>query len=249
MLRTRSLLVLPLLALILGLTTTALPAEAAAKRPTVTLAATPGVVAVQSPTTLTGKVSGTSAGAKVRLERRAGGAWKVIKSSKVKRNKTFRFRTTVSDDQTSFRVKVVKSKKIRSATSKTVTVIGTTELDRVRLLILQKTNEFRAQNGLVPLGLMPELNTVAQGWSTHMATSGDFKHNPTFSSSYPAGWSGGAENIAAGQSPDDVVTGWINSSGHRANLLGDYNYIGIGYATGGPYGRYYTQNFAKYPGR
>lgn len=246
MLRLRPLLVLPIVALVLGLTSTALPADAAAKRPKVTLSAAASTVAVQSKATLSGTVSGTSAGAKVRLESRAGGSWTAIKTTKVKRNKTYRFTTTIKDATTSFRVKVLKNKRIRSATSKTVRVTGTTEVDAVRLLILQKTNEFRAENGLPPLALMPQLNTIAQGWSASMASTGDFKHNPSFSGSYPGGWSRAGENIAAGQSPGSVVASWIESPGHRANLLGDFNYIGIGYATGGPYGRYYTQDFAKY---
>ena len=54
-----------------------------------------------------------------------------------------------------------------------------------------------------------------------------------------------AENIAAGQrTPQDVVTSWMNSSGHRANILNcNLTEIGVGYATGGSYGRYWTQNF------
>ncbi len=246
MLRTRPLLVLPVLALVLGLTATALPADAAARRAKVTFSAPASSVALQSSVTLSGTVSGASAGAKVRLERREGGAWRVIRSTRVKRSKTFRLTTTIQDTTNLFRVKIVKNKKIRAAASKTIRITGTTQMDAARQRILQQTNEFRAQNGLRPLALMPRLNSIAQGWSERMATTGDFRHNPTFTASYPSGWSSAGENIAAGQSPDDVVRSWINSPGHRANLLGDYNSIGIGYALGGPYGRYYTQNFAKY---
>jgi uncharacterized protein YkwD len=54
-----------------------------------------------------------------------------------------------------------------------------------------------------------------------------------------------AENIAAGQtSAAQVVEGWMNSPGHRANILdGELTQIGVGHATGGEYGTYWTQVF------
>jgi len=53
------------------------------------------------------------------------------------------------------------------------------------------------------------------------------------------------ENIACGQrSPAEVVDGWMNSPGHRANILKpDFTHIGIGFAGGGPAGTYWTQLF------
>jgi uncharacterized protein YkwD len=53
------------------------------------------------------------------------------------------------------------------------------------------------------------------------------------------------ENIACGQrSPAEVVEGWMNSPGHRANILKpDFTHIGIGFAGGGQMGTYWTQLF------
>lgn len=53
------------------------------------------------------------------------------------------------------------------------------------------------------------------------------------------------ENIAAGQrTPKDVVTAWMNSDGHRKNILSSsFTEIGVGYAKGGAYGHYWTQMF------
>ena len=54
-----------------------------------------------------------------------------------------------------------------------------------------------------------------------------------------------AENIAAGQrTPEEVVESWMNSPGHRANILGDCKELGVGLALGGHYGYYWTQCFA-----
>lgn len=57
-----------------------------------------------------------------------------------------------------------------------------------------------------------------------------------------------AENIGQGyQTPEDMVTGWMNSSGHRANILGDYVHIGCSFVqgSGGYLQRYWTCNFAR----
>ncbi|WP_131774098.1 CAP domain-containing protein, partial [Protofrankia symbiont of Coriaria myrtifolia] len=53
------------------------------------------------------------------------------------------------------------------------------------------------------------------------------------------------ENVAAGQnSPAEVMDGWMNSPGHRRNILnGEFTQIGVGYARGGSYGIYWTQVF------
>ena len=54
------------------------------------------------------------------------------------------------------------------------------------------------------------------------------------------------ENIAAGQGePKDVVEAWMNSPGHRDNIMNkDFKKIGIGYCEGGEYGAYWAQLFA-----
>jgi uncharacterized protein YkwD len=55
------------------------------------------------------------------------------------------------------------------------------------------------------------------------------------------------ENIAAGQkTAEEVMDGWMNSEGHRANILNpDFTHIGIGYVQGGDYGTYWTQLFIQ----
>lgn len=98
---------------------------------------------------------------------------------------------------------------------------------------------------------MPGLNKVAQKWSMKMAKTGDFKHNPNVGSQIPKNWHAWGENIAAGHQPKTVVQAWIDSPGHRANLLGDFTHLGVGYVPDGkaPYRIFTTQNFGKYPKR
>lgn len=55
------------------------------------------------------------------------------------------------------------------------------------------------------------------------------------------------ENIAMGQrTPADVMNGWMNSSGHRANILNSsYTEIGVGYVTGSNGQTYWVQHFIR----
>jgi hypothetical protein len=107
--------------------------------------------------------------------------------------------------------------------------------------IFDDTNAARASNGLPALVLNEQMTSVAQNWSQQQASAGSMSHNPNYSTQIPGGWSGAAENVAYGYAVGDVTNGWMNSPGHKANILGDYNSIGIGVQNG-----YYTQVFAKY---
>ncbi|GLD92183.1 hypothetical protein PINS_up000716 [Pythium insidiosum] len=57
-------------------------------------------------------------------------------------------------------------------------------------------------------------------------------------------WSSIAENIAEGQvSVSDVMSSWMNSPGHRANILGNYQFFGAGMAEGAYSSKYWTEVF------
>jgi uncharacterized protein YkwD len=128
--------------------------------------------------------------------------------------------------------------------------------------VLSIVNAERAQANCGPLTINNQLTAAAQGHSEDMATQNYFSHTSLDGSSAAdrvtrAGydWSMVAENIAAGQTTAaQVMTSWMNSPGHRANILNcSYTEIGIGhvYESGdtfpGPYGydHYWTQNFAR----
>ena len=122
------------------------------------------------------------------------------------------------------------------------------DLDSARQHILSKTNAARVAAGLAPLSVDPALNAVSQSCSQTQASANTMGHCAGFQNKYPPGWTWFAENVAVGYSYESVVDGWLNSPGHRANILRpDATHVGIGYelsATGRPY---YTQNFASYP--
>lgn len=115
--------------------------------------------------------------------------------------------------------------------------------------VVRLVNEIRQQNGLQPLTANWELSRVARYKSQDMKDKGYFSHtSPTYGSPYQMMRAFGlsfrtaGENIAKGYStPQAVVNGWMNSSGHRANILNaSYRQIGVGYVA---QGNYWTQMF------
>lgn len=115
--------------------------------------------------------------------------------------------------------------------------------------VIRLVNEIRQQNGLRPLAANRELSRVARYKSQDMRDNGYFSHNsPTYGtpfqmlSAFGLSYRTAGENIAKGYaSPQAVVNGWMNSSGHRANILNaSYTQIGVGYVSGG---NYWTQLF------
>ncbi len=117
--------------------------------------------------------------------------------------------------------------------------------------VLVLVNKERANYGLNPLTMDESLRNVARIKSTDMRTNNYFDHiSPTYGSpfemlkTFGIKYSAAAENIAQGyQTPEAVVKGWMNSPGHRANILnGTYKKIGIGYEANG---NYWTQLFTS----
>jgi uncharacterized protein YkwD len=119
--------------------------------------------------------------------------------------------------------------------------------------VIAATNRERRVAGCPDLTVDPVLTVVAQAHSVDMAVAGYFSHDgrdgrTPFDRITAAGFafSVAAENIAAGQrDPDTVLRAWMDSPGHRANILNCLlTRIGVGFATGGSYGTYWTQDFA-----
>lgn len=115
--------------------------------------------------------------------------------------------------------------------------------------VVELTNKERAKNGLKALTLDNELSKVAKVKSRDMSTNNYFDHtSPTYGSPFDMmkqfgiTYKAAGENIAKGQkTPEEVVNAWMNSEGHRANILSDkFTHIGVGYVENG---NYWTQQF------
>ncbi|MFC4404264.1 SafA/ExsA family spore coat assembly protein [Gracilibacillus xinjiangensis] len=130
-----------------------------------------------------------------------------------------------------------------------ITIPKIERIKHIEHQVIQLTNEERAKNGLPPLRPNWQLSRVARYKSEDMNTNHYFSHqSPTYGSpfnmmqDFGISYRAAAENIAKGQqTPYQVVQAWMNSSGHRKNILnGNFTHIGVGYD---PDGNYWTQMF------
>lgn len=119
--------------------------------------------------------------------------------------------------------------------------------------LLTLVNAERQRAGVAPLRLNDKLATAAQRHAEDMAATRNLSHQGSDGSTMRSridatgyGWMAIGENVAMGQtSPEAVMRSWMNSAGHRRNILNpNFQELGVGYAEGG--GRpYWVQVFAK----
>lgn len=95
---------------------------------------------------------------------------------------------------------------------------------------LSKINATRAANGLGALTVDGGLRSHARVHTAEMIANNDLYHSSSaeLRAAAGSGWSAIAENVGRGGSVDSLHKAFMDSSGHRANILGDYNYVGIG---------------------
>ncbi len=92
---------------------------------------------------------------------------------------------------------------------------------------LSKINASRSAAGLAPVSVHSDLVPDARAHSAQMMAAGEIYHTSPLSA-VASGWEALAENVGAGPSVDSLHAAFMASSGHRRNILGDYNYVGIG---------------------
>jgi len=135
--------------------------------------------------------------------------------------------------------------------------INIPNIDSIKALeneVVRLVNIERSKNGLQSLAQNWELSRVARYKSQDMINKGYFAHeSPTYGSpfrmmeSFGIKFSAGAENIAYGQNtPQEVMNSWMNSPGHRSNILSSScTQIGVGAAKNSNGTIYWTQMFIK----
>ena len=115
--------------------------------------------------------------------------------------------------------------------------------------VINLTNVERRKKGLSDLKADTQLSNVAQKKAVDMQQNHYFSHtSPTYGSPFDmmrdfgVTYKSAGENIAQGQrTPQEVVTAWMNSEGHRANILnGNYTHIGVGFEDTG---KHWSQMF------
>ena len=133
-----------------------------------------------------------------------------------------------------------------SSGTSTTSSLTADELETFNLI-----NQQRANNGLSALKVDSELQRVARIKAQDMVNNNYFDHNsPTHGTpfnmmkNFGISYKTAGENIAGNSSNSAAVTAWMNSSGHRANILNSsYNYTGLAVVSSPRYGKIYVQMF------
>jgi len=170
--------------------------------------------------------------------------------------KSFNKSCTAKTTNNSSAAKPAASKPSTSTGKKTATkpAAGTTNgsYSAFQKKVVELVNQERAKNGLKPLTMNSNLNKTATLKSQDMAKLNYFDHtSPTYGSpfnmmrNYGISYRTAGENIAMGQTtPEQVMQGWMNSPGHRANILNpSFTQIGVGVAKNSSGTLYWTQQF------
>lgn len=132
-----------------------------------------------------------------------------------------------------------------------IITIPENEQQAIEEQVVSLVNKERAKEGLAPLKRDWELARVAKYKSQDMFDKKYFSHtSPTYGSpfemmkNFGISYKSAGENIAKGQtSAKQVMEGWMNSPGHRANIMdAKFTHIGVGYVEKG---NYWTQMFIK----
>jgi uncharacterized protein YkwD len=109
-----------------------------------------------------------------------------------------------------------------------LTLAGCESTPADRQHVMDLVNQSRAQNGLPALRENYQLDVKADGWAQHIRNACALSHS-TLSDGAPSGWTKLGENVGYGGDIDQVHTAYMNSPGHRANIL-DPGFTQIGTA-------------------
>ena len=116
-----------------------------------------------------------------------------------------------------------------------------------------KINAARRARGLPALKMQPGLVTIARSWSRNMDERNKLYHRSNLRDRVNAvvtrNWTGIAENVGFGGDVASLHTAFMDSAGHRANILGAYNYVGIGSSKSDGKTIWVTVNFMKSPAK
>ncbi len=116
------------------------------------------------------------------------------------------------------------------------------------LQFVQQLNAERSARGLAPLIVDASMTVAARDWSDDMADGQILAHAPDITVGAPNGWRLVGENVGRGSSVGRLMDAFMNSPGHRANVLNTrFDRVGVGVATGDDGRMYTTHRFADAP--
>jgi uncharacterized protein YkwD len=113
-------------------------------------------------------------------------------------------------------------------------------------MLLDDHNRHRAEAGLPPLVRNGCLDQVARDWARQMASSGTMRHNPGLGAAIDRciAYTAAGENVGYGPDVAVLAARFWESPGHRANIVGSYQYVGIGIVVGADGTRWAAVEFA-----
>ena len=140
---------------------------------------------------------------------------------------------------------------VSSSSGNTSSSTETSNMNSDEKEVFDLINKQRTNNGLAALKNDSEVQRVARIKAQDMVDNNYFSHtSPTYGSpfdmlkSFKISYKTAGENIAGNSSNSSAVTAWMNSSGHKANILNsNFNYTGIGVVSSPKYGKMYVQLF------
>ena len=156
-----------------------------------------------------------------------------------------------SKETTNNNTQTTQKENTATAPSKSIPSTTTSDVNAFEQEVVKLTNAERTKAGLAPLKTDNQLMAAAREKSQDMQSKKYFSHtSPTFGSPFDRmkalgiSYKSAGENIAQGQrSPQEVVQAWMDSPGHRANILNaKFTHIGVGYVKTG---NYWTQQFIQ----
>ena len=190
------------------------------------------------------RLSGSSHSVKFSVQYRVGG---VDVSAAVKAG-TFVLRDLAPGEARTVTVIVSTRRSVRKGTTKVVWLrsrsMATSNVDAVRALVVRplysddqvtvagQINASRTSRGLSRLAMNRTLATKAQGWAQHLAAIGRLEHSD-LTAGVPSNWRALAENVGYYTTLANVHQAFMDSPGHRANILGPYTFVGTGVARAG----------------
>ncbi|MGI6745087.1 MAG: Cysteine-rich secretory protein family protein [Firmicutes bacterium ADurb.Bin300] len=170
-----------------------------------------------------------------------------ITTERATEERTTRYESTTAKQENKTTQPSTKPSTTKPSTTRPETTTQSNISIEEQVVIL--VNEERQSRGLKPLKLNAKLSEVARKKSQDMRDNNYFSHtSPVYGSpfdmmrSFGITYKTAGENIAMGySSAQKVMQGWMNSSGHRANILNpSFTQIGVGYVADG---HYWTQQF------
>jgi uncharacterized YkwD family protein/spore coat assembly protein SafA len=135
-----------------------------------------------------------------------------------------------------------------------LTIPTMNDIKAIENKVVDLVNQVRVSSGLPPLVNDWQLARVARYKASDMMTQNYFSHtSPTYGSpfnmmeTFGLKFSAAGENIAMGQkTPQEVMNAWMNSPGHRANILSrNYTHVGVGFARDSSGTAYWSQMFTN----